>query len=749
MDIILTMPNDNLQKLSESFKGRFIANESIKSFQQLLEDARHAPVKFSRNSAQYMKQVFEYYGHYEVKDITGEMIRRWRIFDLFCTVEGQERAQNKIYHQICSFAENRINKIILLHGPNGSAKSSLVTSIMMAMEEYSKLQEGALYTFNWIFSDLGEKEVRIGFNQENISFNEDTLAFTEPEDITFKLPCSMKDNPLLLIPPTEREALFKEAGMIDLPQHLMQQELCQKCQEIFTQLAISYNGDWKQIIRHIQVERFYLSRRFRKGLISIDPQRNIDANSRPLNMEQSYRIPRVLALSAMYEPYGDLIDANRGVVEFSEILKRSSEANKYLLTTAETGCISLPSFTAYLDCVIFSTDNQLQLSVFKTSVDWPSFNGRMSFIRVPYLTRWAAEKKCCQKLVNSYARNTHIAPHTVDVVSLWAILTRIRASKRPLAAKLTPLEKVALYNSGDPPDHWKAEDRQNLLKDLKDIVLEYDEEHERYIDKHTQDDSYEGRGGASYRELENILISAVNARSYLSPMGIFTAIEKLVKDDSVYEFVRLHRAGVQDSRTGIMYEKGFYDPDTLLAEAKAYYGEQLEKDLRTAAGLIKADEYTKYFERYLQNVKAYLKEEKIQHYATGLWEAADEKFMRSVEIKLDVDANETRPWRNSIANKIASWALQHGAGNIPYATLFSDSFEALKKNSDSEVKDQLQRIQKSVLLHNTEDWKVVPEEDRMAAVQTIENLKGLGFNEESLKEAIVFLLSQDLLSQGK
>lgn len=739
------MQNDTLSKLSDSFRDRFVANESIKSFQQLLEDVRNDPLKFGRNSAQYLKDVFDHYGHYEVRDITGEPIKRWRIFDLFSPVYGQERAQNKIYHHLSSFAENRINKIIFLHGPNGSAKTSLVSSIMMAMEDYSKLPKGAVYTFNWIFSDVGEKEVRIGFNQDNITYNEETLAFTKPEDITFKLPCSMKDNPLLLIPKPERVQFFKSLGMEKIPAHLLEQEPCQKCQEIFTQLAINYKGDWAQIVRHIQVERFYYSKRFRKGLISIDPQRNIDASSRPLNLEQSYHIPRILSMSAMYEPFGDLIDANRGVVEFSELLKRSPEANKYLLTTAENGCISLPSFTAYLDCVIFSTDNQLQLTQFKSTADWPSFNGRLAFVRVPYLIRWTPEKQSCDKLIKSYAREIHIAPHTAEVLSLWAVFTRLRVSKKNLANKLTLFEKALLYDTGEPPEGWKSDERQTLLKDLKEIALEYDEEHERYLDKFSQDDSYEGRGGASYREIENIVVNAVNARKYLSPLGIFTSIAKLIKDDSIYEFVRLSKSGSPDPRTGIVFEKGFYDQETILTEAKVYYAEQVEKDLRSAAGLVKADEYVKLFEKYLQHVKAFLKEERLHNPLTGNWEKADDSLMRNIETKINVDASDAKQWRNAISHKIASWVLQHNSiENIPYQTLFSDAIEALKKNSsDVDIKDQLKRIQKHVVLFNTEDWKLVPEEDRIQVTQTVENLKTLGYTEESLKEAIVFLMNME------
>jgi len=265
------LSKDVLTNLSASFKKRFDQNETIKSYVGFLTDVEQAPRKYCRTAAEYMKDVFEYYGSYKKADISGESIRRWKIFDIFGPVYGEEKAQDAAYNSVCSFAENRVNKIVLLHGPNGSAKTSLIAALMAAIEDYSTKPEGAVFTFNWIFSDGAEHEAGLGFgNPDNKEFDKETLAFTKPEEITFKLPCGMKDNPILLIPKPEREVFLKKLG-INQPHYFYNGELSQKSQEIFNQLAISYNGDWLQVIRHVQVERFYFSKLLRKGLVSIDP----------------------------------------------------------------------------------------------------------------------------------------------------------------------------------------------------------------------------------------------------------------------------------------------------------------------------------------------------------------------------------------------------------------------------------------------------------------------------------------------
>jgi len=729
----------DLSQLASSIKTRFDGEETIKSFTNFLEDVQENPHRYCRNSAQYLKDIFDFYGSYEVKYISGDKITRWKIFDLFCPVFGQEIAQNQIYNYICSFAENKINKIILLHGPNGSAKTSIVASIMDAMEDYSHRPEGAVFTFNWIFSDSGEKEAPLGFKETKTKNTSETLAFVNPEEISFKLACGMKDNPILLIPKAERAVFLKHLGL-PTTHHLYTSELSQKSHEIYKQLVVSYEGNWTKIIRHVQVERFYFSKLFRKGLISIDSGGNYDADSRPLNLERSYRIPRILAMSSMYEPFGDLVDANRGLVEFSELFKRQINANKYLLTTAEQGTISLHGFTAQLDCSIFATDNEKNLSAFKKHPDWPSFNGRFAYVRVPYILNRLDEQKACKKIIKEHVEEgIHIAPHTSRILSLWAVVTRMRSSKNMQAKKLTHTEKAALYEEGKGPHRWPQKDRLELERDLKLIALEFDDERDRFLAPEVDDASYEGRSGASYRDVENIVVDAICEKGYLSPLALFNTIESVNKNCSVYEFVRLHKSDTSDYPK---YESGYMDPDSILKEIKQNYCNLVEKDLQRAAGLISEDEYGKLFHRYIQHVKAWVKNEKIKNAQTGVYEDPSERLMKKIEEKLEISNEESKDRRREFMSKIAAWARKGDVTKgIPYEKLFSDVLDILRKNNDGGTEKQLKRIKECILWQNTKDWKFVLDDERKLVTQTIDNMIKLGYDKQSLKEAVVFLIN--------
>src|SRR5205085_12009437 len=79
-------------------------------------------------------------------------------------------------------------RVILLHGPVGSSKSTIVRLLKKGLEAYSRSPDGALYTFNWL---IDKKRA-------------DGSAFQEV------FPTPMNEDPLLLIPEDWREKVFAD-----------------------------------------------------------------------------------------------------------------------------------------------------------------------------------------------------------------------------------------------------------------------------------------------------------------------------------------------------------------------------------------------------------------------------------------------------------------------------------------------------------------------------------------------------------
>ena len=115
---------------------------------------------------------------------------------------------------------------------------------------------------------------------------------------------------------------------------------------------------------------------------------------------------------------GDLIDANRGMVEYSDLLKRPVDTFKYLLIACETGNVNVGSSIAHLDTVLIGSTNELQLDAFKEFPDFTSFKARIELVRVPYLLEYSQEQKIYDLQIKKIAGDKHVAPHTTFVSSL-------------------------------------------------------------------------------------------------------------------------------------------------------------------------------------------------------------------------------------------------------------------------------------------------------------------------------------------
>ncbi|MFN7132124.1 MAG: serine protein kinase PrkA, partial [Myxococcales bacterium] len=292
-------PRSVLSTIGDEVKAAFIENRTILSFEEYLDVFVQNPRRQARNAAQYVRDVFDYFGH-ETEKTPGGPMRRFKLFDQTFegepSVAGHEEVQNSIYRVLNNFVRlGRVNKLILLHGPNGSAKSSLINAIMRGMEHYSRQPEGALYRFNWIFPSHKLVKGSVGFGGgERGSGAPQTQSFAhlEGDAIDARIVCEMKDHPLFLIPRKQRRPLLEKhcnatsgaeaPGDADfiLADYLVGGELCHKCRLIYSALLSHYAGDYAQVLRHIQVERFYVSRRYQAGSVTVEPQMSVDASFR-------------------------------------------------------------------------------------------------------------------------------------------------------------------------------------------------------------------------------------------------------------------------------------------------------------------------------------------------------------------------------------------------------------------------------------------------------------------------------------
>src|SRR5690606_21365490 len=177
----------------------------------------------------------------------------------------------------------------------------------------------------------------------------------------------VRDHPLFLLPKGPRLKLL-QAVMPDqeLPRFITHGSLCQKNQQIFSALLSSYSGSLREVLRHVRVERYFLSRRYRVGAVTLGPELSVDASERQVTADRNWgALPASLQGLSLYDASGELVDAGGGILELSDLLKRPIDAFKYLQITAETGQVSLGSQMLDVNCVMLASGNELHLAAFR------------------------------------------------------------------------------------------------------------------------------------------------------------------------------------------------------------------------------------------------------------------------------------------------------------------------------------------------------------------------------------------------
>jgi predicted Ser/Thr protein kinase len=739
---------DLSKELSERIRSHYRSEDIALSFTEYLNLFSSSPAAQCRSAAHYVRDTFDFFGSQVIAAPTGAATR-FNLFDAeFCggvgRVAGQEEAQEAIYRLLNNFVrEGRVNRLILLHGPNGSAKTSIIHAIFRAMEHYSTLPEGALYRIRWLFPTEKIARSHIGFGEGKQPAAQDpgTYAHLPGEDLDAVLDCELKDHPLLLIPIEERQKLFERLqaeGQLPedhpLPAYLQKGDLCPKCREIHDALLSAYGGDTGRVLRHVQVQRLHLSLRYRRGMASVEPQLHVDAAEQQITASQGLAsLPPAIAHLALFEPRGPLVDANRGMLEYNDLLKRPIDTFKYLLVTCETGQVALERSTLFLDTIFLGSTNEMLLDSFKSYADFASFKGRLELVRVPYLRRVSNEVQIYRDQVPEHSLDRHLAPHTLHLAAFWAVLTRLRrpdASNFPEKLRdplreLSPVEKAVLYDQGEAPLRLPS----SLARDLVGIAPAL---------YHSSGQEYEGRIGASAREIRMLLMNAAQRpdRPCVTPLGLFEEISGLTSDKTVFEFLK------QDS------EGDYFNHDKILELLEGYYLDLLEDEAGEAMGLVTEESYVNLFNRYVQHVSHWLKKEKLHDPVTGQHVPPDEELMKEVESIICIEGEDAEAFRKNLISRIGAFVLDSQEsrpvdGPPEYARVFPSMFERLKEDFVEKRREVIQKNFRTFLRFMDGDQPPGDDRESRMVQQMKETLiSRFSYCEQCAKEAMAFLLKK-------
>lgn len=736
------MNDPALPRIGQRVAARYAEDRRLLTFEQLLDQFVADPYPLTRAAVQYLRDAVLHFGSYETPGIGGK-VTRWGIFDAAYAggegaVIGQEQPQRDLVDTISAAArEGRLDRMIVLHGPNGSGKSSLIELLQRGLEEYSHQPAGALYALRWIFPKVQAEGSSLGFGGSKKPADRNSHALLDPADIAARVVCEFRDNPLFVIPDSERGALLEQALAANPARRqesyrlFLAGNLCPKCKGIYEGLLAAYKGDWREVVKHVQVERVFVSRRFRSGAVVTQPQGTVDAALQPISAGAGLGgLPPFLTSSPLYEVQGDLPDANRGMLEFSDFLKRNLELSKYLLQTTERGFVTVGNQLLELDVVFTATVNERHMEAFRQIPEFTSFQGRMHFVRVPYSREFGKEAQVYRKVCDELKRMRHVAPHVAETVALFAVLTRLERAQAdrlgdelgPIASELTPIEKLWLYAESRAPERLEQEKARTLVRGIP-----------RLKDEHDRDLRYEGRAGASIRDLRAALLRAAvrGEGACVTPSAVQKEFASLIQERSTYRFLQFEAEG------------GYHDPEAMLAATVEQLGRWIVHDVEDAMELVSQAEYDRRFDTYFHHLIAHTRREGVKESSTGRTVEPDMKLLESVERVFPIHG-PIDSWRRALVSRIGAYAVDHPTERpIEFRKLFPDLLRPLRQRFFDERRDTVTRVQRQLLLHGSPEFADLPDADRRLAERTLENLTGrLGYCAACAKDAIDFSLTR-------
>ena len=455
--------------------------------------------------------------------------------------------------------------------------------------------------------------------------------------------CPMHEEPLHLIPKHLRPKFEEMLGV------QIEGDLCPVCKY---KLMHELGGMYEEF----PVERVGFSIRSRKGVgvvPPVDPNNqdtsiltgSIDISKMDLYSEDD---PRIFSLNGAFNV------GNRGVVEFIEVFKNDVEYLHTIITATQEKSVPSPGKGSmiYFDGVIVAHSNEAEWNKFKSDHTNEAILDRIVKIEVPYCLELDEEVKIYEKILKKSNFNAHIAPHTIEVAAMFAILSRLVPS-----AKADSMTKLKIYNGEEIVE--KGSTKKIDITELREEAGQY-----------------EGMKGISTRFIIKAIDNALSESEYdcINPLSIMESIIKSVKEmDISSDDKKRYLAFIQDT-------------------IRKEYNKILEREITKAFIHSFREQAESLFNNYIDNAEAYVNKTKIKDTSTGEELNPDEDFMRSIEEQIGVYAASAKGFRSDVTSYMF-YIIRKG-GKLDY-TSYEPLKEAIEKKLTESVKDLSRIITKS------------------------------------------------------
>jgi len=511
---------------------------------------------------------------------------------------GLDQTMEKLVEEYFHSAARRLDvrkRILLLMGPVSGGKSTIVTLLKKGLEQYSRTSRGAVYAIKG---------------------------------------CPMQEDPLHLIPDELRPEIEKELGV------RIEGDLCPSCQ---MRLKTEFGND----IEKVPIERVLISEKNRVGIGTFSPS---DPKSQDIaDLTGSIDFSTITEYGSESDPRayrfdGELNKANRGLMEFQEMLKCDEKFLWNLLSLTQEGNFKAGRFALIsADEMIIAHTNESEYKAFISNKKNEALQSRMIVMPIPYNLKVSEEEKIYTKLIGqSDMSHIHIAPHALRAAAIFSILTRLKESKKQ---GMDLIKKMRMYDGEEVEGYKEA--------DLKEMQNEFSEE---------------GMSGIDPRYVINRISSA------------------LIKHDlpciNALDVLRALKEGLDQHPSITREEREKYL--NYISVARKEYDNLAKKEIQKAFVYSFEESARTLFENYLDNIEAYCNWSKIKDPLTGEEMDPDERLMRSIEEQIGVSENAKKAFREEILIRLSAYSRK---GKKFDYSMHDRLREAIEKKLFTDLKD--------------------------------------------------------------
>ena len=489
--------------------------------------------------------------------------------------------------------------------------------------------------------------------------------------------CPIREEPLHLIPRSLRQE-FQETYNLSI-----EGDLCPVCRH---RLLNEFDGDYTKV--PIVTSTFSIRGRRGVGVVPpMDP--NTQDTSILIGSEDISKLdlypeddPRVLSLNGAFNV------GNRGIVEFVEVFKNEIEFLHTMITATQEKSVPSPGKQAmiYFDGVILSHCNEAEWNKFKSEHTNEAILDRIVRVNVPYCLEYEQEVKIYEKLLSSSDFTSHIAPHTLELASMFAVLSRLKPT-----SKIDSLTKMKIYNGEEIIE--KGLIKKVDINDLRDEVRD------------------EGMTGISTRFIMKAVDNALadSDKNMITPISMRDSLIRQVKEQITNE---------EDRKRYLLFLQ-----KTLHEE----YLKILEKEITKAFVSAYEEQAEALFNNYLDHAEAYVNATKVKDRVTHEEMDPDEKFLGSIEEQIGIKGTSKDNFRADITSYMFA-KLRRGE-KIDWK-----AYGPLKEAIESKLVASVKQISRIVTKSKSRDNKQQRKYNEMVATL----MENYGYNEDSAEEVIKF-----------